>query len=382
VKNSKAGIILKYNPCSIHARKGIACEYYDKGRKCKKPLGSCNKFVYDLWYKDMLQTKSGYFYPKRIKYLETPGAIFFIYHVDKKMVTGEAIISNFVEHEDQFNYHFKSYHVYTNPIPLELLVIDPRLPRIARGGRWRFVYINSQVVDKIRQLSILNNEERKNTIPNYDFILSVNKTKRKRRIYKPKWKKQTNVIIQQLVKKDIPESLLIESEKIVEKSRRISYFKSKPIKETFFASLYLSYRLNKTPKTIDEISNLGLMKRNRLTKYYRALVRKLKIKVPPIRPVDLLQSKVYDLPIHIRQSSIRKAEIITQLFTKKAVAPSSLAALSLYVTCKDNSYRITQKQIGEKFNVSIVTMRNLYKQYKQHQKRLTYPNALDNTISD
>jgi hypothetical protein len=160
--SSSVAALVKYNPCSVHARRGIGCPFFlpKKGKQCHKPSGFCDSPEYDGWLKDVLEGKIKCFYSNCIRLFEIPGAILFLYHVDKRAIIGEAKILRATSEEKRHYYWFDQFLLYPNPVGLKLLHTDPRMRKLARCSRWRIVYLPQQTVEEIREFSGLKGESK------------------------------------------------------------------------------------------------------------------------------------------------------------------------------------------------------------------------------
>lgn len=125
--------LVKYNPCSVHARGGVPCPFFipATARKCKKPLGTCEMPEYDRWFKEVIKGKMKCFYPHRISLFEIPGTILLLYHGHKRKIVGEAKITKATLEDKIHRYWFDDFIVYPNPVGLKLLHSDPRLESVA-----------------------------------------------------------------------------------------------------------------------------------------------------------------------------------------------------------------------------------------------------------
>lgn len=359
------GVVVKYNPCTVYARKGSPCPYYENGRKCGKPPGSCDDPEYDLWYKEVLRSKSGSFYPNRIKLLETKKIPMFLYHSDKHAIVGEAEIQSYTKKDKEFHYRFNEFNKYPNPVELELLIIVPRLPKLAKIGRWRMVYINKDTLKTIRKLSKLDTEKRIKLDKNLENII---KALREKPTYtrKPTWKQRLGKIKAKTRDKGVNEQIITQATKNLAKMKKQDLIKGRSTEQLFYASLYAAYRQTENPKTIPEITEIANIDPKDLASNYRLLVAETDIQVPRIQPQDLIQ-KNNNLPEKVIKRAIEISQKIGSKKDSIGKAPSSIAAVSTYLACNMEQYEVTQKQIAEMYNTSTVMIRSLAKEYKLTQ---------------
>ena len=350
------GVIVKYNPCTRHAR-GSPCLYFNRVRKCGKPPLTCEMSEYDKWYKDVINGKIKCFYPSRVRLLENPGSLMFIFHVHYHAIMGEAQIVRSTMENGSHLYWFDELLSYPHSVQLELLQTDPRLPRIARKGRWRFVYVSTRTVEEIRRLAKLSEEQRKKLGKTLKRVIEQLK---KRPTYKPTWEFYSKNECEKLRKRyKLNEQVLAETQKYFSKSVQKKLSIGSPFDERFYASLYLAFRMLGIPKLLSDVTEICGVSSKKLGKLYRLFASELNLIVPPLDPVQLIKSRSGIL--NISKKTIRRAVFLVQEARKRRVmcgkAPSSIAAVATYVACQKEREEKEQKQIAETFSVSEVTIR-------------------------
>ena len=116
--------LVKYNPCTVYAREGVPCPYFEGVRHCGFPLGKCSMPEYDKWFRDVLAGKMKSFYPFRIKLLECPGMFLIVYHSHRRAIVGEAKIVKWSKESDGYHCWFDKFIVYPKPVPLEIIYLS------------------------------------------------------------------------------------------------------------------------------------------------------------------------------------------------------------------------------------------------------------------
>ena len=133
------------------------------------------------------------------------------------------------------------------------------------------------------------------------------------------------------------------------------------------ASLYASCRITGTPRNLREISDASLVKRKDVARCYRLLLRKLDIRMPIADPLIYI-SKIAqrsDVPGFIQAEAVK---ILNEARSKRVSAgkdPMGLAAAALYIACKQDGKKKTQKEIADAAGVTEVTVRNRFKNLKR-----------------
>jgi transcription initiation factor TFIIB len=126
------------------------------------------------------------------------------------------------------------------------------------------------------------------------------------------------------------------------------------------AALYLACRETKTPRTLQDISDIGNVSVKYLSKHVRILIKTLELRIDQ-----------YDSAFFVNR--ISNAAGISEKTTRHALEflseakqsgfafgknPTGLAATILYLACISNNERLTQKKIALASGISIVTIRN------------------------
>lgn len=129
------------------------------------------------------------------------------------------------------------------------------------------------------------------------------------------------------------------------------------------ATIYLSCRIHKIPRQLDEIVNEARVNRKELGQCVRLILRNVDVKVPIPSANDLMPRISADLNLDGR--TVQAAmDIINEARHKGITAgkdPGGLAAAALYIAGIITEDRRTQREIAEASNVTEVTVRNRYK---------------------
>ncbi|MHA1959763.1 MAG: transcription initiation factor IIB [Candidatus Thorarchaeota archaeon] len=129
------------------------------------------------------------------------------------------------------------------------------------------------------------------------------------------------------------------------------------------ASIYLSCRIHKIPRQLDEIVTEARVNRKELGQCVRLILRYVKVKVPIPSANDLMPRISSDLGLDGKTVQTAMG-IINQARDRGITAgkdPGGLAAAALYIAGIIEDDRRTQREIAEASNVTEVTVRNRYK---------------------
>ena len=357
----KIAVIIKYNPCTIHARLGSKCPYFDTTRHCPYPLGECPDPNYDLWYRKVLEGEMKEYYPFHIRILDEPGSIMLIYHSHKKAIVGEAKIVGHRVDNGRHYYRFEEFVVYPKPVPLEMIYVDERLKKLRR--RWIAVYIDRETLDEIRELAGLKGDLKKRLEREIELAEIAAKKALERRARR-KYVKITPEIFIKSIENDIVNRF---GQEAFEEAKKIFYLalergltKGRGLRNTFYTTLYIALRKLGFPIALWEYCEQLDLELKRTRKYYRQLITNLGIKVPPIDPEELIRVKAE--PLGMSENAVEKAIVYLETMRKSirgGVSPYTIAATAVYLTLKDEG--ATQEKIAKVFGITPVSIRNLLK---------------------
>ncbi len=129
------------------------------------------------------------------------------------------------------------------------------------------------------------------------------------------------------------------------------------------ATIYLSCRIHKIPRQLDEIVTEARVNRKELGQCVRLVLRNVPIKVPIPSANDLMPRISADLALEGRtlQCAMRIINEARQRGLTAGKDPGGLAAAALYIAGIIENDRRTQREIAEASNVTEVTVRNRYK---------------------
>jgi transcription initiation factor TFIIB len=143
--------------------------------------------------------------------------------------------------------------------------------------------------------------------------------------------------------------------------------RGRSIDEVVAATLYAACRQCEVPRTLDEVAAKSNVDRKSIGRTYRTLARELGIRLLPQSPRDYIArfcnrlNLDMDVQRHAREilDKVEKAELAT------GVAPSGVAAATIYIAAMLAQKPVTQKQVAEVAGVTEVTIRNRYKRITQ-----------------
>ena len=132
------------------------------------------------------------------------------------------------------------------------------------------------------------------------------------------------------------------------------------------ASLYAACRTTGTSRTLREIAEASFVDKKDVARCYRLLLWHLKVQMPLADPLTYI-SKIAERTGISGQTQGLAIKILQEAKRKRAVVgkyPTGLAAAVLYIACRQNNEKKTQKDLAVAAGVTEVTVRNRYKSLK------------------
>jgi len=129
------------------------------------------------------------------------------------------------------------------------------------------------------------------------------------------------------------------------------------------ASLYMSCRMNRNPRTLDDIGKHSRTGRKEIGRTYRFLARELKANVPLANPDAYIPRfcSMLGLGFDVQKEAL---EIISNIGEMAMVSrgPTGIAGAAIYLSAKRHSNERTQSDVAKVAGVTEVTIRNRYKE--------------------
>ena len=155
---------------------------------------------------------------------------------------------------------------------------------------------------------------------------------------------------------------------IYRKSQERGFVRGRSIPAVLAAAVYIVYRDFEVPKTMKDIATVSNIKRKNIARVYRQLLLELDYKVPNPDPVKCI-AKIANKG-NLTEKTKRHALDIMEKVTENEISagkdPMGLAATVLYMSCIKTGENITQKEISNVAGVTEVTLRNRFKDLKNH----------------
>ena len=125
------------------------------------------------------------------------------------------------------------------------------------------------------------------------------------------------------------------------------------------ASVYGACRCNGRSRTLDDVTDPARIERQRVRNAYKTLNTELGLPAQPVTPSAFVPrfASELDVPNQIWQRARRLAEDSESTGVTTGVRPSGFAAACLYKAGCEEGRLLTQLEVAEVANMSIVTVR-------------------------
>ena len=159
-------------------------------------------------------------------------------------------------------------------------------------------------------------------------------------------------------------SHLEEASSIYRRAVKADMIRGRSIDALVASSIYAVCCMNKLGRTLEEVCTHSRIGRKELTRTYKLMKQKLKMRMDINRPEDYVQSFCSKLGLGTKTTQ-RVYDIIQEATSKELVdgkSPTGVTAASIYIACQLEGQIRTQLEISKISNVTEVTIRNRYKE--------------------
>ena len=133
------------------------------------------------------------------------------------------------------------------------------------------------------------------------------------------------------------------------------------------ALLYVVCRKMKTPRTLEEISQVSGVTKRELGRTYRYIARGLNLRILPAMPKDYIPrfASMLGLNDQTQAKALRFLLEAKSLEATSGKGPTGVAAAALYIAALLDGEKRTQREIADTVGVTEVTIRNRFKELVQ-----------------
>ncbi len=162
----------------------------------------------------------------------------------------------------------------------------------------------------------------------------------------------------------LPKRVKEEAARLYREAVMKKLIRGRSIEGMVSAALYAACRMERIPRTLDEIARFSKVSKKEIGRSYRFLSRGLKLNLRPTSPIDYVDR--FGDALNVSQKTKARAKEILREAIKRGITsgkgPTGLAAAALYVASLIEGEKKTQREVAEVAHVTEVTVRNRYKE--------------------
>ncbi|MGD2142330.1 MAG: TFIIB-type zinc ribbon-containing protein [Candidatus Bathyarchaeota archaeon] len=162
----------------------------------------------------------------------------------------------------------------------------------------------------------------------------------------------------------LPHRIREEAIFIYRKSLNKDLIRGRTISDFVSAAIYAACRESRIPRSLADVSRACGRKVKDVSRTYRLLLKELGLKMPIDDPMKFVPKIASSLKIDI-QTERESVKNLREAAEKKVLIgkdPRSMATAALYLACKNNRTKMTQKRLADAAGISTVSLRNRLKE--------------------
>lgn len=162
----------------------------------------------------------------------------------------------------------------------------------------------------------------------------------------------------------LPNSIKLEAARHYRNAVKMKLVRGRSIEGVVAASLYLACRMADAPRTLDEVGHYSRTGRKEIGRTYRAIVKALKIQVPPAEPSGYVPRfcTSLNLPSPVQVRALRLVSDSQKISGTAGRGPTGIAAAAVYLAAILCGHNRTQREVAVAAGVTEVTIRNRFKE--------------------
>ena len=166
----------------------------------------------------------------------------------------------------------------------------------------------------------------------------------------------------------LPESVVEETAYLFRKIAAKKILAGRSTSAMLCATIYMTCRLTDTPRTLQDISNAGNIKKKILQRVYRFLMKELELYPETYNPMEFVTrvAKVVGLSEKAERLAFKILVIAEKQNISASKNPMSMAAAAINIASVMNNEKVTQIKISEASGISAVTIRSRSKEIKEN----------------
>ncbi len=162
----------------------------------------------------------------------------------------------------------------------------------------------------------------------------------------------------------LPKNIHEEVSKLYEQAVDKGLVRGRSMESVVAALLYAVCREFKSPRTLDEITDVSGVDKREIGRTYRYVCRELGIRILPSQPEDYIPrfATMLGLGDKVQAKAINILKKAKEYDVTSGKGPTGVAAAALYIAAVLNDEKRTQREVADVVGVTEVTIRNRYKE--------------------
>ncbi len=130
------------------------------------------------------------------------------------------------------------------------------------------------------------------------------------------------------------------------------------------ASLHAACRQENIPRSLDDLTRVSRVGRREIGRTYRYISQELELALEPVDPRQFIPQLASELEVsdEIQQKAVEVVAETTELGLHSGKSPSGYAAAAIYSASRIVGPKLTQNDVSEAADVTVVTIRNRYQE--------------------
>lgn len=165
----------------------------------------------------------------------------------------------------------------------------------------------------------------------------------------------------------LPDNVKEKSAIYYRRALKKDMIRGRSIEDFVAASVYAACRKAEVPRPLETVSKVSTQDHHDVARTYRLMVEELGIKMPvdgPMKYVPRIASEL-DIGPGVERNSMKMLKRASERNILVGKDPRGAAAAALYIACRKNGEKRTQRELAESAGTTEVTLRNRMKDLKE-----------------
>lgn len=130
------------------------------------------------------------------------------------------------------------------------------------------------------------------------------------------------------------------------------------------AALHAACRQENIPRSLDDLSEVARVDRREIGRTYRYISQELDLALEPVDPKQYIPQLASELGVNdeIQKRAVEIVDETTELGLHSGKSPSGYAAAAIYSASRVVGPKLTQREVSDAADVTVVTIRNRYQE--------------------